>query len=230
MNNMRLYLSGGGDADDSIELDKRFASTLDRSKPLLYIPIAMNTSRHPYPECLKWLKGIFNPLGIEDIVMWTEKELKRAKKEDYDRFGGVYIGGGNTFKLLKELKEFGTYDILKDVANKDIPIYGGSAGAVILARTIIPALSADPNDVKLKNFDSLNLLRDYDLFPHYEKEQDATIRRYMKEYRLKKVLAVPENGGLFLDDDDGILVVGPGSSFVFEDGKREVKPGRNINL
>jgi dipeptidase E len=226
---MKLYLSGGGSGEDSIELDMRFSAALNRSKPILYIPIAMNTSTHSYPECLKWINGIFNPLGIEDIVMWTEEELKKAKTKDYSQFGGVYIGGGNTFKLLKELKEIGTYEILNELAEMNVPIYGGSAGAIILARTIIPALAADSNDVKLKDFGALDLLGGYDLFPHYEPSQDSTIRKYMKENNLKKVIAVPENGGLFVSEGM-IEIIGPGSAYIFGKVKEEIKPGKNINL
>jgi dipeptidase E len=225
---MKLFLSGGGMDQDSIEIDKKFSEQIDKSKTLLYIPLAINTHKHPYSECLKWIKGIFDPLGINLLSMWTEKELKIAKKADFDNFGGVYIGGGNTFKLLKKLKELGTLDILRDLTRKDIPIYGNSAGAVILTRTIIPALSADINEVGLKNFDALDLLKGYDIFPHYEKSQNNLIKEYIKKYRLKKVIGLPENCGLFVTDNQ-IKVIGPGSAFVFDKSITEIKPGLYID-
>lgn len=48
---MKLFLGGGGGGTDSIELDKKFVASLNLSKPLLYIPIATNTSK--YPLCYK---------------------------------------------------------------------------------------------------------------------------------------------------------------------------------
>ncbi|MBI2632751.1 Type 1 glutamine amidotransferase-like domain-containing protein [Candidatus Pacearchaeota archaeon] len=224
---MKLFLSGGGSGEDSIELDRLFVSMLDKSKPLLYIPIAIDTKKHPYPNCLKWLKSTFEQLGIKRFEMWTEKELMNFNKKDLETFSEVYIGGGNTFKLLKNLREFNFLDSLKNLAKKDIPIYGGSAGAIILTRTIIPALSADPNEAGLKEFDALNLVNNFDIFAHYERSQDKTILEYMKKYDLKKVIGIPENCGLFVTKDK-IQVIGPGSAFTFNKEKKEMKPNSYI--
>jgi len=224
---MKLFLSGGGSGKDSIELDKLFVSMLDKSKPLLYIPIAIDTKKHPYPDCLKWLKSTFEPLGKKKFEMWTEKELANFDKTDLNDFGGVYIGGGNTFKLLKDFRDFNFLDSLKELAKKDIPIYGGSAGAIILTKTIIPALSADPNNVGLKEFDALNLVNNYDIFAHYEENQDKTIFEYIKQYDLKKVIGIPEDSGIFVTNNK-IQVIGPGSAFIFNKEKKEIKPNSHF--
>ena len=36
-----LFLSGGGDRDQTRIIDQRFAEEIDKAKPLLYIPAAM---------------------------------------------------------------------------------------------------------------------------------------------------------------------------------------------
>src|SRR5680860_142968 len=136
---MKLFLSGGGAGEDSKKIDAEFIRTLDLVKPVLYIPIAIDTAKHPYLDCLDWIKNNFKSFGFENFVMWTEEDLKGKNLSDFEQFSGVYIGGGNTFKLLKELKDFGTFEILKNLAQSGIPIYGGSAGAIIMAKTIIPA-------------------------------------------------------------------------------------------
>jgi len=225
---MKLFLSGGGSGLDSMELDKKYIQSLDLSKPVLYIPIAINTEKHPYSGCLAWIKDNFKPLGFENFVMWTEDDLRKKTENDFKEFGGIYIGGGNTFKLLKELKEFGTFNIIKKFANGNVPIYGGSAGAGILARTVIPALSADLNDVGLADFSALNLLNDYDIWCHYKGTMDEEIYRYIKKYNLKKIIAIPENAGLCVTESL-IEVVGPSGVFVFlADKKKEATPGSLI--
>lgn len=222
---MKLFLGGGGGKEDSIELDKKFVASLDLSKPLLYIPIAINTEKHPYSGCLEWLLDVFGPLGVKDITMWTEDDLKVKQEKDFEQFGGVYIGGGNTFKLLKELKEFGTFEILKKLAQKDIPIYGGSAGAIIFAKTIIPALSADENSVELTDFSAFNLVKNYDMWCHYSESLDPTIKSYMDKYSLKKIIAIPENAGLYVIDNN-IEIVGPANVEVFEgEDTKTIGPG-----
>ncbi len=69
---MRLFLGGG---KDSFELDKKFVSSLNLSKPLLYIPIAANTEKYPYSGCVAWLSGVLAPLGVTNFVMWVEEDL-----------------------------------------------------------------------------------------------------------------------------------------------------------
>lgn len=217
---MKLFLGGGGGKEDSIELDKKFVASLDLSKPLLYIPIAINTEKHPYSGCLEWFLDVFSPLGVKNIVMWVEYDLKQKQEEDFEQFSGVYIGGGNTPKLLKELKEFGTFEILKKLAEKDMPIYGGSAGAIIFAKTIIPALSADENFVGLTDFSAFNLIKDYDMWCHYSESLNPMIKSYTDKYNLKKIIAMPENAGLYVTENN-IEVIGPGSVKIFE--REEIK-------
>jgi dipeptidase E len=225
---MKLFLSGGGSGEKSLLLDKKFVKSIDQKKPLLYIPIAIDTQKHPYDQCYKWINNSLNPLGQKNIVMWTEKDLKNKKKDDLKRFGGIYIGGGNTFKLLKELKKFRVYDIIKQLAKQGIPIYGGSAGAIITSKTIISALSADYNDVKLKDLTAMNLIKGYDLWCHYDSSMDSEIGKYQKKYKMK-IIALPENSGLFVTDKN-IEVIGPGSAFIFNIKKREVKPSELIRI
>ncbi|MDO8729204.1 MAG: Type 1 glutamine amidotransferase-like domain-containing protein [bacterium] len=212
---MKLFLGGGGGKEDSIELDKKFVANLDLSKPLLYIPIAINTDKHPYSGCVAWLSDVLEPLGVVNITMWIEDDLKRKEEKDFEQFTGIYIGGGNTFKLLKELKEFGTFEILKKLIEKNIPIYGGSAGAIIFAKTVIPALSADENFVELRDFFALNLLKDYEIWCHYSESLDLMIKSYMDKYNLKKILAIPENAGLYVTEES-IEVVGTADIKVFK--------------
>ena len=207
---MKIFLHGGGGGrKDSVGLDKKFVAALDLSKPLLYIPIAIDTNKYPYPGCLGWILNLFEPQGLTNIVMWVEDDLKNKTAADFKQFCGVYIGGGNTFKLLKELKEFGTFDIIRKLAEKGIPIAGGSAGAIILAKTIVTAFSADPNDVKLADFTGMNLVNGYEVWPHYTSDMDIEIAEYKKKYNIEKIIAIPENAGLCVAD--GIIEeVGPG--------------------
>lgn len=222
---MKLFLGGGGRKEDSIELDKKFVASLDLSKPLLYIPTAINTEKYPYSGCIEWLLGTLGPLGVKNIVMWVEDDLKQKEEKDFEQFSGIYIGGGNTFKLLKELKEFGTFEILIKLAEKNVPIYGGSAGAIIFAKTVIPASSADENFVGLADFSALNLVKNYDIWCHYSELLDSVVKEYAEKYDLKKIIAVPESAGLYVTEKS-IEVVGPSGIFIFEQGKKTIlKPG-----
>lgn len=123
------------------------------------------------------------------------------------------------------MKEFGTFEILQELAQKDVPIYGGSAGAIIFAKTIIPALSADENLVELTDFSALNLLKNYDMWCHYSESLDPMIKNYMDKYSLKKIIAIPEKAGLYVTKES-IEVIGPADVKIFEEeGIKTLNPG-----
>lgn len=218
---MKLFLSGG--SKRAFSLDKKFMEIVDKSKPMLYIPIAMDPKKHPYSECFEWIKRYFSEFNFSNIKMITN--LKKIKRIDLDRFGSVYIGGGNTPYLLKELKESEFYEHLKYLIEKDIPLAGGSAGAIIFAKTIIPSLSDDENKVGLKDFSALNELQNYDLWAHYEPSIDNEVLKYIKKYNLKKIIALPEYCGVYANDRE-MQIIGEHSAWIFDSkGKREIKNG-----
>jgi len=220
---MKLILSGGGSGEETKEIDGLFAGLVDKSKPLLYIPIAMDSNKYPYSECLKWLKGTFTSMGILNYKMWTEKELSRRKEVGPNDFGGIYIGGGNTFYLMKILKESGAWDFIKKAVEKDIPIYGGSAGAMIFAKTITPALKGDRNKVRLSDFSAMNMINNWELWCHYEERMDNDIQKYIQKYNFEKIVALTEGNGLYITNQ-GIKLEGQKPAQVFVNGvKKELK-------
>ncbi len=223
---MQLILSGGGSGEKSIEMDKLFASLVDKSKPLLYIPIAINKMKHSYPEGLKWLKETFEKLGVNLYEMWTESDLENIKNKP-ENFGGVYIGGGNTFYLLKVLKETRFWEFLKKCVDKDIPIYGGSAGAIIFGYSVLT--SNDTNNVNLRNFKGMDLLKSISIFCHYKPEKDEIIRQKILLNKLKKVIALPETSGIYLEGNRRVKIIGKEPAWLFSKNEKiKIKVGRGV--
>lgn len=223
---MELILSGGGSGEKSLEMDKLFASLIVKSKPLLYVPIAIDRIKHPYSECLKWLKGTFDSLGVEVYEMWTEEEIYQPKEIKPEDFGGIYIGGGNTFYLLKTLKESGFWNFLIMAMKKDIPIYGGSAGAIIFGESILT--SPDENIVGLKDFSGMNLLKEASIFCHYKPEKEEKVNEKLKDFHLNKIIALSERTGIYLKDNK-ITIIGQEPAYVFSnENKRQVGVGQII--
>ena len=95
---MKLLLSGGGDPEQIKALDEYFADYVKDDK-ILYIPVAME--KIPYNECEKWFRETYARYNLNDIEMQTD--LKKIKS--LGEYKAIFIGGGNTFKLLKEIKE-----------------------------------------------------------------------------------------------------------------------------
>ncbi|MED1016489.1 Type 1 glutamine amidotransferase-like domain-containing protein [Bacillus atrophaeus] len=211
-----LFLSGGGDAGQTQTIDKRFVKELDKDKPLLYIPIAMDTSQ--FDDCFEWINSLFNPLGIRDITMWTN--VKDKSIQDLDDFSAVYIGGGNTFSLLKKFIDTAFIEVLKGYTENDGIVYGGSAGAVILGKHIMTCSHMDPNHVGLNKFNGLELVKEYSIWCHYKHENDPLIKKYVKEYKAP-VISLPEETGILVNDM-GIQVIGTKPAYVYQGERKTV--------
>jgi len=194
---VKIILAGGGGADDSLPLDKVFSDWIRPEGRMLYLPIALRDIR-TFESCFEWITSTFAPLGIMDITMWTS--LTDHQGSELDEFDGVYIGGGNTFSLLKELQESGFDQHLKNYAGSGRPIYGGSAGAVVLGRDILTVTHMDKNNVGLKQTMGLNLAQGYAIWPHYTDADNDLIRSYIEQYNFP-VLAISERSGVVVDGD-----------------------------
>ncbi len=214
---MKIILSGGGSGEKTKEIDELFAGIINKKKPLLYIPIAIDRIKHPYLNCLKWLKETFDKLGVNLYEMWTENELGDIEDEP-EKFGGVYIGGGNTFYLLKTLKETNFWTFLKRCIDKNIPIYGGSAGAIIFGHSILS--SNDVNNVNLNDFSGMNTLKKISIFCHYKPEKDEIVKQKIYLYNLNKIIALPDTSGIYLTDRKKPKIIGKDSAWLFSRDKK----------
>ncbi len=220
---MKLILVGGGAEEQSKKSDLLFTSLL-QNKNVLYIPIAMGDGKYgyKYKDCIKWFRGLLSKYVDFEITMWDEENIKVHKYEDILNFGGIFIGGGNTFYLLKTIKELGFDKSLVKLLNEtDIPISGGSAGALIFAKTIDTANSLDPNKVELENLEGLNMVSGNNIFVHYEEKWNNEIIKY-SERLSTNIISIPENSGIFIDN--GLIsVVGEGDVVIFPDGRKYKK-------
>jgi len=220
---MKVILSGGGSGEDVRELDEKFASLLNLSKPLLYIPIAIDNIKHPYPSCLKWLKSTFDVLGVSLYEMWTEEDLYKSKELSPEIFSGIYIGGGNTPYLLKKLKETGCWEFLKKAMEMNIPIYGGSAGAIIFSKTIMHSLYADKNWVEIRDLTGMDVLSGYEIAVHYNQNIEERLIGLSKKNKTEKIIALTERNGLYVTSSK-IVLLGKEPAIIFSNGKMRNLP------
>jgi dipeptidase E len=218
---MKVALAGGGDAEASRLLDEVLSAWLGPQGRLLYWPIALRGMR-PFPSCLEWVTEALAPVHISDISMWTG--LSGHQAAELDAYDAVYIGGGNTFSLLAELQESGFDRHLKSYVERGKPVYGGSAGAIVLGRDIRTAQNFDQNSVGLLETKGLDLAGGHAIWPHYRRAHDDLIAACVQQYR-QPVLAIPERSGIVVGQT-GLRTVGFEPCYRFDrHGRSEIPAG-----
>ena len=151
---MKLILNGGGCGESVRESYKLFGDLVGNKK-VLYIPLAWNKGN--IENCIDWFKGEMKEFGVTDIEQILD--LNTLTIEKLQNVGGVFIGGGNTFKLLKLLKESISFDNIKQVLDKNVVFMGSSAGSMIFGKSIDSILK-DELEIKSCNDENLVHLKD----------------------------------------------------------------------
>ena len=214
---MKLILNGGGDGKAAVSARQLLNRVIDHHKKILYIPFAWPDPT--YQGCLEFMTGELTDVekaGIEMVK--TADELMSLKLTDY---ACLYIGGGNTYKLLNDLKASGAFEkIRKYLTEEDGIIYGGSAGAIIFGKDLDSCNTDDDNEVGLRDHAGFDMLGGYSLLCHYtnrNRERTELSRRYLLELsKIKPVYAIPEEDTICVNDG-GVAFIGerPYYEFVY---------------
>ncbi len=224
---MKLLLCGGGSGEKTIETNKKFNEIIDHTKPLLYVPLAVD---NPYEECLEWIKGELSNVDISSIEMVQTFEELASK--NYNDYCAIFIGGGNTYKLLKGIKDSEAFNKIKEYVKKDGIVYGSSAGAIIFGYDINSCLIMDDNDVNLKDTKGFDVLEGKSIFAHYTNEYTEEghikFKNYLTNYSLNNedVIALPEEDTIFINDNE-ITIIGHKPYYVFNNGVENIQQKEN---
>lgn len=174
-----------------------------KHKTVTYIPTA---SRKEWFGCFvrlgKWrLKKM--GMAVDELELSTSSyETIRCTLEKNDI---IYVGGGNTFFLLQELKRTGADRLLVQEIKKGKLYVGESAGAIVTAPDI--GYSAEMDHAgkapDLKDYSGLNLI-DFYIVPHYKncglgRAAEKIIRRYSAKMDVK---AIRDSQAVLIDNGD----------------------------
>ena len=66
---MKLFLNGGGCGKQTILTYKEINKIIDHNKPVLYVPLAMDETEHPYDSCYEWIKEEISSIDVPNIEM-----------------------------------------------------------------------------------------------------------------------------------------------------------------
>lgn len=219
--NNRIYLSGGGNEHQSFPLDKFFFSTLPLNGRFLYLPIALRGHKL-YSTAHLWMKNIVSLHERTDVEFEVADDLLKYRFEDLNLFDAIYIGGGNTWSLMQELKDSGFSDVLTKYIETGGQVYGGSAGAIILGKRI--DTHDDENKIEFNNKFGLGLLSNYSVTCHFKDEAGDRFRVWAMNNDLP-IICLPEETGLIIENGVALCAGSKPCTIYIPDGTK-----RNVNL
>lgn len=125
------------------------------------------------------------------LILGILGRIYTEPKYDY-----IYVTGGNTFKLLHDLKECGYDKVLRKMIIEGATYIGSSAGAYLISKDVSHIQKYDENNYGIDDFSGLGIL-DARLICHFDND------RYYDYYKLR----TSTSDVVFTIDDDNILVV-----------------------
>jgi len=161
---------------------------------------------------------------VRDRLAKMNYEVQQVKTaKDFDNAGAIFVGGGNTFRLLKTLYEMKMLDVIRNKVRGGAPYMGSSAGSVITAPTI--RTTNDMPIVEPRSLDSLGFVP-YQINGHYiDADPNSTHQGETRETRLAEFLEENDiavigirEGTMLRVDDDVTTVVGTKPAKIFRRG------------
>lgn len=173
---MKLMLIGGGEIGrgttpyETKEIDEEIVKMTGKEKPkMLFIGLA-NSFADSYYD---YVKNIYKNLGCETMYLKKKNVTKNPDivKNKIETADIIYIGGGDTIKLMDTVKEYGIDKLLEAAKERDCVIAGVSAGAILLSKSgFSDSFILRKESDKYEFIDGLGFI-DINICPHYHSEE-----------------------------------------------------------
>ena len=202
----KLLLTSTGLANQNIT--NQFLQII--SKPVSQIKIIFIPTASRSKEELKYVnesKKELLDLGIFENNIKTLNLDKPVSFQEVEDFDVIYVCGGNTFYLLKKVRETGFDKVIIEFVKTGKLYFGVSAGSILVNPNISAAstgLEPDENDVNLTDLTGLNLT-DIIVSPHYCEEEKPIIDKFKKKSQYKVVPLTDNQALLVLDRETKIV-------------------------
>ncbi len=220
---MKVFICGGGSGKQTEKAVQRLNEVIRHDLPCLYIPLAMEPDM--YDSCYEWIRGELGSVDISGIEMVrSAEELARKRLADYSF---LFIGGGNTFRLLNEIKRVNMFEPIREYLLDGGTAFGGSAGAIIFGEDLESCALDDENEVGLRDTRGFDVLGGVSFLCHFTNRLPEYDRR-SEEYLLgisghRKVYALPEEDTLFLNETQ-LEEITSRPYYIFENGRKTEVP------
>jgi dipeptidase E len=207
-NSMRKIVAiGGGEIGglaspvETTRIDKKIIRLTGKKNPrMLFIPTASSDSEGYYENAKKHFG---KRLRCTMDVLWLIKEKPSRKEIERKIMTSdiIYVGGGNTQKMLRIWKSYGVNKILKKALDKGMVLSGLSSGSICWFRSGISDSrrfnNPDADFIKVSGLGFIHAAHS----PHYDVEKD-------RRPGLKKIMKKTSGVAIALDNCCAIEFVG----------------------
>jgi len=201
----KIVAIGGGEIGrpgysvETTKIDKEIIKLSGKKHPkLLFLPTASEDSES-YFKVVKKHFGKNLECKVDVLYLIKEKYNKKKIENKILNSDIIYVGGGNTEKMLKVWKKFGVDNILKKAYERNKPVLSGvSAGAICWFRygNSDSRLKSTGKMIKIKGLNFINSL----YCPHYNAERK-------RKYSIKKMMKTTPEIGIAVDNCCAIEIV-----------------------
>jgi dipeptidase E len=204
----KIVAIGGGEirCAETFAIDKEIIRLAQKKHPkLLFIPTASSDSEDYYKGVEKYFG---KKLGCTTDVLYLLKETLLPKEIKNKIFAAdiIYVGGGNTLKMMRLWRRLGVDKILKTAWQKGVILCGLSAGSICWFESghSDSMSSYNPKKWKYINVNGLGFIKGIHC-PHYDNETLGVPRKTHFRNMIQKIggigIAIDENCAIeFLDD------------------------------
>ncbi len=198
---MRIIAIGGGDvgAGETLAIDKEIIRQSGKSNPhVLFIPTASDDSE----DYAASVRSTYEGEGCTvDVLRLLSTDTRESAKEKLAIADLIYVGGGNTKKMLEVWRAAGLDKMLADFIAQDKPVSGLSAGAICWFRVANSdwPLYYDIPDTNTSALECLGFV-DLAICPH---TRDEGFR--LAEF--SAMMGTVEGAGIGLDDGCALQIV-----------------------
>lgn len=190
----------------------------DKPTEILFIPYAAVT--FSYDEYESKVNTALKETGhqVKSIHHFDDpiKAVREAK--------AIAVGGGNTWKLVRTMRDNGLIEIIREKVSNGTPYAGWSAGSNVACPTL--RTTNDMPIIDPKGFDVLNLVP-FQINPHYldanpkdhgGETREMRIEEFIEENQNITVVGLREGTMLWVENNE-IKMIGERSARIFKHGQ-----------
>lgn len=218
--NKHIIAIGGGEIRQlkTLAIDKKIVSLTEKSHPrLLFIPTASNDSEN-YVQTIENVYGKKLGCKIDSLLLLRAKPSKKEIEEKILSADIIYVGGGNTLKMMKLWRLHGVDKLLKSAYSNGTILCGISAGAICwFEYGHSDSMSFNnPDNWDYIRVKGMGLLKGL-LCPHFDGQTRGIKRKKSFSQMIEKV------GGLGIAIDNHAAIIFRNDSFRVINSKKDSK-------